>query len=80
MLDIKLLTKRHYNRDTFKNTLKIIWKLVKPVRFYEPGLGYFIAEFDDESDKKHVQIEGPCTLIEVFSESRSGRETNNYIN
>lgn len=51
---LKLLLVRRFNREAFKQRLRKIWRLVKPIKFHEPGSSLFPAEFEDVNDKTHV--------------------------
>lgn len=38
--------------------MKKVWKLVKPLRFYEMGAGMMLVEFEDSNDKNKVVRDG----------------------
>lgn len=55
---IKLLTKKHFNKEAFKATMKIVWRLTKSVCFHEMGAGLMLAEFENLNDKNRVLHDG----------------------
>lgn len=59
---VKLLTKKYYNREAFKSTMKKIWHPVKPLCFSEIGDGLMVSEFEEYSDKLRVVCDGPWSF------------------
>lgn len=55
---LKLLSTCHFNKKAFKKTMRKIWRLTKPVKFYEPGVGLFLAKFENENDNIHALKDG----------------------
>lgn len=55
---VKLLSVKYFNREAFKATMKKVWKLVRPLRFYEMGEGMMLAEFEDLNNKNRVVRDG----------------------
>lgn len=58
----KLLTKRPYNREVFKATMKKIWRPAKPIRFHEMGSNMIMMVFDDKVDKARVIRDDPSNF------------------
>lgn len=55
----KLHTNHPYNRETFKSTMRKIWRAVKMIKFHELGMGMLLIEFEDKLDKDRVSRGGP---------------------
>lgn len=56
---VKLLSSKYYNREAFKSTMKKIWRLIKPLRFFEMGGGWMMAKLEDYINKQRVVRDGP---------------------
>lgn len=52
----KLLSKKYYNNEAFKTTMRRVWKLSKPICFHDMGVGFMLLEFEDHSDKSLILI------------------------
>lgn len=48
----KLLTNLMYNREAFKQTMRKIWRLKKPIHFHELGSRIVLIEFEETRDKR----------------------------
>lgn len=72
----KLHTMRTYNRDTYKNMMRKIWKLVKPIKLYELGDRLMLIEFGDSQDKERILKESPWNFDRslVLRQTYDGRK------
>ncbi|XP_042944586.1 uncharacterized protein LOC122278462 [Carya illinoinensis] len=61
-LIMKLLIKKHYNHEAFKQTMRKVWRLVKGVKFRDLNSEFMSVEFDDTRDKLKVMREGPWSF------------------
>lgn len=56
---VELLTKRYYNCEAFKRTMKKIWLPVKAMRFRELESEILMAEFENIKHKEWVVRDRP---------------------
>lgn len=56
---VKLLTRKYFNKQAFKSTMKKLWRPTKSLHFSKMGAGLMIAEFEDLNDKHRVIKDGP---------------------
>lgn len=59
---LKLLTSKFYNCETFKATMRNMWRSTKSICFHDMGEGLLIAEFELHSDKISVTCDGPWSF------------------
>ncbi|KAF5469007.1 hypothetical protein F2P56_013112 [Juglans regia] len=58
-LIMQLLTRKHYNHEVFKQTMRKVWRTVKGVKIRDLNSDFSLAEFEDVKDKVKVLREGP---------------------
>lgn len=51
---VKLLTKKYFNSEKFKPTMKKVWRSIKSLCFYEMGARLMMIEFEELNNKNHV--------------------------
>lgn len=78
-----MLTKGHYKKEVFKQTMKKIWRPMKSIKFHDMSLVLILVEFGDIQDKDRVQCEGPWSLDKqlVLVKEFDGRQQvhQNYV-
>ncbi|KAF5463985.1 hypothetical protein F2P56_014103 [Juglans regia] len=58
-LIMQLLTRKHYNHEVFKQTMRKVWRTVKGVKIRDLNSDFNLVEFEDVKDKVKVLREGP---------------------
>ncbi|XP_042944768.1 uncharacterized protein LOC122278651 [Carya illinoinensis] len=53
-----LLTRKHYNHEAFKATMKKVWRPVYGIKFRDLNTVFTLIEFEDEGDKSKVERDG----------------------
>ncbi|XP_041001563.1 uncharacterized protein LOC121247253 [Juglans microcarpa x Juglans regia] len=59
---IKLLTRKHYNHEAFKQTMRKIWRPVRSMKYCDLSPVFTLVEFEDPRDKMKVLKEGPWSF------------------
>ncbi|XP_042942811.1 uncharacterized protein LOC122276999 [Carya illinoinensis] len=54
-----LLTRKHYNHDALKATMKKVWRPVNGIKFRDLNTVFTLIEFENEGDKSKVERNGP---------------------
>lgn len=62
-LFVKLLSNWYFNQETFKATMRKVWRPAKPLCFQEMGEGLMLAEFESQNDKTRVACDGSWHFV-----------------